>query len=664
MHSNYEAGNMPSPAETDETARGYLLRAEAACAQGNPGLGMHLYLTAAERAAADGSVTSEDVVGGLKQAWTLAIDAHERALAEYIFDKMEPFLTTDEVSACAGQLQELALLKLEEFGISRQALENMGQMRDGDTLGPDGPRLVHVEHVNLPLPPMGLPIQEERNRQPVGQDLSDPADVAEPAAEQPQDEIQPVEQPQPAEDVAAPAEPEAPITAETQPQEEPAVAFAPLDNIDDPLDPEMEEARRAIDAAIAAAQEDGVLPGVGFRMPEPEDDLPPNESFVIDDILAAMSNMMENASDVPAGELPDQMLTFPGMPALPPTPTNAATATLPAPAPQQPAAQPAKVVKPAAKPAPKKAAEGDFTLKDLHGYQRAVSLVKTLGLGLGNDPEFDQLVELLNARHGLDQAPAADSLLFRAPVREDALRFIEALVGEINLPSLRMRMEDGPGGTQSLCIMTRAGRRPRMNNAHTRFEAPAVLVVEDLDLWAVPDLEPRGEDPMAALVASQISRGARDAVALIRSAVEDPDVYVLATASTLGQVDPYFCELITPFTIVDIDNPTAEERADLWGIVMEDHPSVRGIPVDRLVELSAGLSREDILLATREAIEEAYRESLALRTYLPVTAETLYAKLSAFYPLDSPEYRSLEDLMVADLRSSLDGSVDELLGLA
>lgn len=668
MQTNIETGNASVPAGADETARGYMLRAEAACAQGDLALGTHLYLAAAERAAADASMTDEDVARGLKQAWTLAIDARERALAEYIFDKMEPFLTADELSACAGQLQELALLKLEEFGISRQALEGMSQLQEGQTLGPDGPRLMHVEHINLPLP-SSLPIQEERYSQPLGQDLSEsaaakPADENPPAKEEPQ--VLPA-------DLAELAEPARIVEGDHIPAPSDA-RFDPSPDLlleptleDDPLDPEMEEARRAIDRAIAAAQADSALPGVGFRAPDgskPSDEqVPLNQSYVIDDMLAAMGNMMDAAAQEGFDSQADQerMLTFPGKPALPATPTNAATMTMPAPA--QPSA--GKVTS-SAKPAPKKkgGSANDFTLKDLHGYQKALALVDSLGLGLSDDPEFDQLVELLNQRHGLDQAPPADALLFRAPVREDALRFVEALVGQINLPSLRMRMEDGPQGTQTLCIMTRAGRRPRMNNAHTAFEAPAVLVVEDLDLWAVPSIEQPAEDGIAALVASQMTRGARDAVALIRSAVEDPNVYVVVTSCSLGQIDPYFCDLVTPFTVVDIENPTEEERLDIWNIIMEDHPSVRGIPLDRLVELSAGLSREDIFLATREAIEESYREGLALRTYLPVTAQSLYAKLSAFFPLDSKEYRALEDLVVDDLRSALDGSVDELLGLA
>lgn len=62
---------------------------------------------------------------------------------------------------------------------------------------------------------------------------------------------------------------------------------------------------------------------------------------------------------------------------------------------------------------------------------------------------------------------------------------------------------------------------------------------------------------------------------LIRQAVENPDVYVLASASSLEAIDPFFAELLFPLTCVDIDYPTAEERADIWMDIARDHPSIR-----------------------------------------------------------------------------------------
>ena len=70
----------------------YLLRAKDACAQGDAVLGMHLYLTAFEKAAGAAGDPSPEAVDALKKAWDLACDLKERSLAEYIFGKLDPFL--------------------------------------------------------------------------------------------------------------------------------------------------------------------------------------------------------------------------------------------------------------------------------------------------------------------------------------------------------------------------------------------------------------------------------------------------------------------------------------------------------------------------------------------------------------------------------------------
>ena len=117
----FENTNAPlgSRDEGAESPENYLARATAACEAGDARLGLHLYLAAFEQAAEASEVPSEDAIMGLKQAWRVACSTKERALAEYIFERLEPFLTNDEAEACATQLQGLAFDRLAEFGFSR-----------------------------------------------------------------------------------------------------------------------------------------------------------------------------------------------------------------------------------------------------------------------------------------------------------------------------------------------------------------------------------------------------------------------------------------------------------------------------------------------------------------------------------------------------------------
>ena len=73
----------------------------------------------------------------------------ERSLAEYIFDKLEPHLSTDEAPEYAKRLQNLALDKLSEFGISRADLEGVADMIPSvqvEAVFTDGSRLITIHN--------------------------------------------------------------------------------------------------------------------------------------------------------------------------------------------------------------------------------------------------------------------------------------------------------------------------------------------------------------------------------------------------------------------------------------------------------------------------------------------------------------------------------------
>ena len=317
--------------------------------------------------------------------------------------------------------------------------------------------------------------------------------------------------------------------------------------------------------------------------------------------------------------------------------------------------KPARQSQPEAPSAPNIPATGThaLTYKGLAGYGTAISAVRELGVGLQRDAGFRNFVKMMNARHGLSRMPALDTLLFRAPVIEDAARFVDATIGEIGLPVLRMSMEEGFQGAPVLCVTAFGDNRPRMNHAHNRFDGPGILVIDDLDMWSFPQ-PPENVDGFAGLVMANMSRGAREAMNMIRAAVEDPDVFVLVTATHDGEVDPFFYDLLEPISVIDIDYPTEAERDEIWHEIMRDHPSMRPLDRGALVRLSAGMPRYDLYMAARSAIEEAYKAGLVQRMYLPVTLQNVLDKLAAYLPLDSDEYRAVEDEAVRSFQSELD----------
>ena len=560
MLEDKDANSSPSQNnEFDSSCAAYLRRAVKACAAGDEELGLHLYLAAYEKGTRENGGADADAAFALRKAWVLAVKLKERSLAEYIFEKLEPLMDPNELAVCAGQLQSMALEKLEEFGLSREELQEMTDMISQDFLGLGGPaRLMKVEHLTLPSASAA-----KRHAKP-----------AAPSAE-PKPEADAAPTPEAASD-AAPVHDDAPA----------ASAEASSDAAEEPV-----ESASASEPSANPAEADGSAALVTLDA-QPDDDAAGKMAAEADE--SAVISSLEN-----------------------------------------------------------------ITYKDLAGFDRTIKTMRDFGIGMQDDPEFQGLVTLLNYRHGLERMPAADSFLFRSPAREDAHRFMTATLGEIGLPAIRMHMEENLQGAPVLCVMAQADNHPRLNSARNAFEGPGVLMLEDLDLWEAPVVD--ADDDLGGFVYATLSRGAREAINLIRSAVENPDVFVIASASDGRAIDGFFYDLLEPLTVVDIDYPDEDERRAIWLDILHDHPSMRGINLDDLVEFSAGMPRYDLYMAAREAIEDAYKTSLMHRNYVPVTTDNLFEKLAAYQPLDSKEYHALENAVVREFSRGLDGSIDDLL---
>ncbi|MBQ9954386.1 MAG: ribonucleotide reductase subunit alpha [Eggerthellaceae bacterium] len=510
-----ESFDSNAPSRDDERSNDtaeYLERALAASDAGDAVLSMHLYLAAFEEAAAFSDVPSEDAIRGLKQAWALACQHKERALAEYIFEKLEPLLTPSETDACVAQLQGLALDRLEQFGVSREDIEEMTEMisRDLMSMGLDVDVNVGVEAI-----PVALPRPTESDGCCCGGCGCESSDNAEDSSENANQGVE------------------------------------------------------SADQFLAKAAEE-----LAVKMDDPK-----------------------------------------------------------------------------ARP---------LTYDTLAGYDSIVAIMRDYGIGLEDDPDFLDLVNMLNARHGVEGMPPVDTLLFRSPAREDANRFVAATVGELDCPAMRMHMEESLQGMPLLCVTTHADHAPKGVNLRDAFANGGVLVLENVDLWSAPFPQDADEHAKGGFLMSQLTRGAREAVNLIRAAVDNPDVIVLATAAAGEQIDDFFLDILEPLTVIDIDYPTPEERYDIWMDIAREHPSIRSVNRADLVRLSANMPRYDIYMAAREAVEEAYKIGLTTRRYRPVTRDNIFDKLAAYQPLDSTEYLELEEAVIRDFRNEIAG-IDELL---
>ena len=72
------------------------------------------------------------------------------------------------------------------------------------------------------------------------------------------------------------------------------------------------------------------------------------------------------------------------------------------------------------------------------------------------------------------------------------------------------------------------------------------------------------------------------------------------------------------------------------------------------------MSRYDIEVAVHEALEDAYRQGLKKRQYIPLSILNIVEKLADHQPLDSTEYKTLENVALEDFKKDL-GNINDLL---
>ncbi len=519
------AGQHQEPADARKPRVDYLSAASEARRAGDSVLSMHLYMTAYEEACKREPLPSVEAVDALREAWDLACELRERSMAEYIYDKLEPHLSSEESQECGRRLQELALDKLSQFGISRSDLEDMA-----DFISEEMGMAAHLTGIaSFSAAEVGGEVPEEM--------------------------------------------------MEVQAEEAPVGEAA---------------------STLAGAQADET--GQTERSDQADTSL--NQAFEQPGTGEDRKSAKTDTKGRPANLAP---------------------------------ARGQRIV----------------SFEDLVGFDGIIEDTRALGIGVKQDATYQRFIETLQTQHGLDKVSASGTVVFRTASREDASLFMNAVVGELGLPAMKVQMHPEPQGIPVLYVTVSSDRPSRMAGRMS-LDAPGILVLEDVDMWGGPLIEAASSSEGEGMMAVNMARAAREALTLIGAAVANPDIYVLASMSGDAPDQSYLFDLMEPMNFVDIYLPNEVERREVWNRMALDHPSIRRLDLRKLTRLSRNLSRTDIATAAREAVEDAYRRSLKARRYVPLTQAMVYEHISNFQPLDSEEYRVLEDAVIASFRSQID----------
>lgn len=546
MENDANSCNAPYQDNRSNSSADYLKRAAIAVNAGDKILGVHLYLAAFERALAENLVPSNEVLEGMGKAWDLAITTKQRSLAEYIFEKMESFWSADEMMDHAEELQQLAFDKLEEYGFTREALEDMADMVSQDLMSVGPEILYRFDEME----------QGKSSQNDHSDHASHQTEASDGVSEQEED----------------------------------------------------------LSAASAVQGE--------------------HESSSIE----GEDSHRKNGSDAPAKSVHAVSFAIPSQGASSSTKTSKK------------------------KQKDKKAAHVPrFNYSSIVGFDSAIEQMHKLGVGKSDDEEFQAFVRLLNFRHGLARMPQLGTVVFRSESREDANYFMAATAGELALPAVRMRLDHNAAGQPVLFVMASPDFKAHLTSlAQAGFDSPTVLLLEDFDQWVLPTPNEDDETDMQNFLQVQLSRGAREALSLIRSALESAEVTVLVSCESTDDIDPYFIDLIGSCRVVSIDYPNDDERKHIWQAIEKEHPSTRGLPVRQMTKFSRGMSRFELIAAAADAVDDAYRKSLEKQEYCAVDTEDMVRRLANFQPLDSDLYKEMEDFVAESFSKQLD-DLDDLL---
>ena len=631
MENNADFSNNSLSDNASNSSSAYLRRAAAAADAGDFLLSIHLYMAAFERSLQESLVPSQAVLEGMDRAWGLAITTRQRSLAEYIFEKLEPYWTDDQTENRAEELQRLAFDKLEEFGLPRDAIEEMADMMAdgtffGEAIGPEV--LFSFDGVDGSGSVSSTPAAHSAH-QSFSTTSTTPAAFA--TASSLDDEVDLVEahEIESTEDVngSSSSKEHAKTPSSDRSLSEALSSAENMANIAQSLLEDM--VAKATEGAAGSSSSADAATGAGL-------DSAGSGVVTAGTDANANAHVSANAGAGAAGAgaaasaaniNPLEMLSSLGI-----TPVEIDAQAL---------AQAAGL---APKDQTPQAPRVNFS--NIVGYDHAIETMGRLGIGKNNDPQFQDFVAFLNQRHGVTKPPALGTVLFSGDAREDISFFMVSTVSEMQTPALRMRMDRNALGQSVLVVMASSDFKTRINNVvKNGFEAPAVLILEDLDLWEMPDFEPNFDD-MSGFMQAQVSRGAREAMMLVAMALESPDVTVFISARDPQAIDPFFSDLISTYEHVVIDLPDEEERKALWRAAQEEHPSMRGLDVEKPVRYSRYLSRYDINYVVGESVDEAYRKSLEANRFIAVHTEDILLRLSNYQAPESEEYQEMESYVI------------------
>ena len=295
--------------------------------------------------------------------------------------------------------------------------------------------------------------------------------------------------------------------------------------------------------------------------------------------------------------------------------------------------------------------------QEIHGFDEPISAMKKLGFKVADNSEDANFINKLNAYHGISGPKMTSNYLFRSDLRDDARMFMLSTFREVGRKAVRFFVEQDISGNLEL-KMNVSSMKPSgpVNLVEVLFEESGVLILEDIDMWS--HLLDVPFSPTPNPLQMHRARNLTEVLNLIERALNDPEIFVLASAS--ADCSNFFVveDLEIFFEIVDIASPTHAEKADLFDWLISKYPSLAHIDVKRLTSLESTLSRCEIRNIAGDIVDDAYKYSFANKRVQEITTNDFLMKFSGVFIPESDEFKSISAEVVEDFMDDISSLED------
>lgn len=581
---------------------------------------------------------------GMRSAMERALDgaiAHKnRGLAEFLFDQFSDYLSTISVKQYVRDLHMLTADALEEMGVDSQQLFSLSDLLDqmGDEASS---ALIRLPHPNTNAANLfGGDAQSVDGADESGSamdDVAHAANVTDIDADVNIDDSYDVDFD--IDDEIAVNTDDADADADTNAETD---ADAETDTASEATDAATDGTRNATTSTDTPASSDADAPVLTGTDAESPDDSLVSRRFPIN--AATRSTPASSAPDTPVSSTP------------------AARAQLQPP-----------FLKPFAPPRKPRRADHDEELYD-NQLHMILADQNTVGKLVGFDSLIDDLhscgvnpagsvssafIKRLQSFHGMKRAPLCEPLMLEINDPFEADLLVNALVHEIDKPTLRISSQFMPEGFQALALSSDTFSRLQVRSMLVTSSFSGCLVLENVDQWDANPSDMLARDPRER---HAWESAFRDVLNLIVGAMHNDQTSVILTAENIAGIDPELLELVQPFEVLHIDMPSSSERHAIWEYLQSKHHSLRHLDCALLTRLTKGLSRGALYLSTDVALREAYDFSLRTQKIHAVSLLNILEKLSFCFEDGCPEQLAMRSVIMREFSNDI-SSVESAMNM-